>query len=59
MEILLMIIVGIIGFALDGATEHKIPPTELEQLRKDLLKYCEQDTWAMVKLVYVLRDSVQ
>ncbi|MBR2082458.1 MAG: DUF2779 domain-containing protein [Elusimicrobiaceae bacterium] len=37
----------------------KLPPAELEQLRKDLLKYCEQDTWAMVKIVDVLRDSVQ
>lgn len=59
MEILLMIIIGVIGFSLDGATERKIPPTELEQLRKDLLKYCEQDTWAMVKIVDVLRESVK
>lgn len=29
------------------------------QLRRDLLAYCKQDTWAMVKLVDALRDSVQ
>ena len=28
------------------------------QLRRDLLAYCKQDTWAMVKLVDALRDSV-
>ncbi len=32
---------------------------EQAQLRKDLLAYCKQDTWAMVKLVDALRDSVQ
>ena len=45
--------------AFDVLYEQKLPPDELEQLRKDLLKYCEQDTWAMVKIVDVLRDSVQ
>ncbi len=45
--------------AFDVLYAQKLPPAELEQLRKDLLKYCEQDTWAMVKLVDALRDSVQ
>lgn len=45
--------------AFDVLYAGKLPPAELEQLRKDLLKYCEQDTWAMVKLVDALRDSVQ
>lgn len=45
--------------AFDVLYEQKLPPAELEQLRKDLLKYCEQDTWAMVKIVDVLRDSVR
>jgi len=31
-------------------------PREGEQLRKDLLAYCERDTWAMVKLLEVLRE---
>ena len=44
--------------AFDVLYAQKLPPAELEQLRKDLLKYCEQDTWAMVKLVDALRDSV-
>jgi hypothetical protein len=29
---------------------------ERDQLRKDLLAYCERDTWAMVRLVQRLRD---
>ena len=45
--------------AFDVLYAGELPPDELEQLRKDLLKYCEQDTWAMVKIVDVLRDSVQ
>ena len=45
--------------AFDVLYAGKLPPAELEQLRKDLLKYCEQDTWAMVKLVDVLRASVK
>ena len=45
--------------AFDILYAEKLPPAELEQLRQDLLKYCEQDTWAMVKIVDVLRDSVQ
>ena len=45
--------------AFDVLYAGKLPPAELEQLRKDLLKYCEQDTWAMVKIVDVLRDSIQ
>ena len=45
--------------AFDVLYAQKLPPAELEQLRKDLLKYCEQDTWAMVKLVDVLRKSIK
>ena len=45
--------------AFDVLYVQKLPPAELEQLRKDLLKYCEQDTWAMVKLVDILRNSVE
>ena len=33
----------------------KIPPDEVPQVRKDLLEYCERDTWAMVKLLEKLR----
>lgn len=36
-----------------------LPPLEEQQLRRDLLAYCKQDTWAMVKLVDALRDSVR
>jgi hypothetical protein len=36
--------------------EDTIPDDERAQLRKDLLKYCEQDTLAMVKLVWRLRE---
>ena len=35
---------------------HKIPPAERDRVRKDLLDYCERDTWAMVKLVERLRE---
>ena len=45
--------------AFDVLYAQELPPAELEQLRKDLLKYCEQDTWAMVKLVDVLRESIK
>ncbi len=31
-------------------------PGEREQLRRDLLAYCERDTWAMVKLLERLRE---
>jgi len=34
---------------------HKIPPAERDQLRLDLLAYCERDTWATVRLVGRLR----
>jgi hypothetical protein len=33
----------------------KIAPEERERVRKDLLDYCERDTWAMVKLLEALR----
>lgn len=33
----------------------KIPPQERERIRDDLLAYCKQDTWAMVKLLDRLR----
>lgn len=33
----------------------KIPKHERDRVRKELLQYCERDTWAMVRLVEVLR----
>ena len=33
----------------------RIAPEEHERVRKDLLAYCERDTWAMVKLLEALR----
>jgi len=33
------------------------PPREKKRLRKDLLKYCEQDTLAMIKIVEALRNK--
>jgi len=35
---------------------HKIPPAERDQLRQDLLAYCERDTWATVCLLRRLRE---
>ncbi len=35
---------------------HKIPPAERDQLRQDLLAYCERDTWATVSLLKRLRE---
>ncbi len=34
----------------------KIPKQERDRVRKELLDYCERDTWAMVKLVERLRE---
>jgi predicted RecB family nuclease len=34
----------------------KIPRHEHERVRKDLLNYCERDTWAMVRLLERLRE---
>jgi predicted RecB family nuclease len=34
----------------------KIAPEEHARVRKDLLNYCERDTWAMVKLLEKLRE---
>jgi len=34
----------------------KIPKHERDRVRKELLDYCERDTWAMVKLVERLRE---
>lgn len=34
----------------------KIPPEEHERVRKDLLNYCERDTWAMVRVLESLRE---
>ena len=45
--------------AFDVLYAQSLPHEELEELRKNLLKYCKQDTWSMVKLVDALRDSVQ
>jgi hypothetical protein len=36
----------------------ELPPGERVALRKDLLRYCERDTWAMVKLLEKLRSLV-
>jgi hypothetical protein len=33
-----------------------IPVEERERVRKDLLDYCERDTWAMVKLLERMRE---
>jgi len=35
---------------------HRIPPAERDQLRQDLLAYCERDTWATVCLLRRLRE---
>jgi hypothetical protein len=34
----------------------KIAPEEQARVRKDLLNYCERDTWAMVKVLERLRE---
>ena len=34
----------------------KISPEERDRVRKDLLNYCERDTWAMVKRLERLRE---
>ena len=34
---------------------HKIPEEERDRVRRDLLEYCERDTWATVKLLERLR----
>ena len=39
--------------------EGKLSSAQKGKLRQDLLAYCEQDTWAMVKVVDVLRNSVK
>ena len=35
---------------------HKIPEEERDRVRRDLLEYCERDTWATVKLLKRLRE---
>ncbi len=35
---------------------HKIPFEERARIRRDLLDYCERDTWAMVRLLARLRE---
>ena len=35
---------------------HLIPPAQRAKLRKDLLAYCERDTWATVRLLERLRE---
>src|SRR5437016_1823203 len=37
----------------------KIPRQERDRVRRDLLNYCERDTWAMVKLVERLRQLAE
>lgn len=39
--------------------EGKLSSEQKAKLRRDLLAYCEQDTWAMAKVVDVLRNSVK
>lgn len=34
----------------------RVPPEEHDRVRKDLLDYCERDTWAMVRLLERLRE---
>jgi len=34
----------------------RIPAAERDRVRRDLLDYCERDTWAMVKLLERLRE---
>ena len=38
--------------------QERIPPAERTKLRDDLLRYCERDTVAMVKLLERLRGMV-
>ena len=38
---------------------HKIPVAERDQLRQDLLAYCERDTWATVRLMQRLKELAQ
>jgi hypothetical protein len=42
--------------AFDVLYENKLPPQEAAELRQHLLDYCRQDTLAMVKVVYFLRN---
>ena len=35
---------------------HKIPPGERDKIRRDLLDYCERDTWATVRMMARLRE---
>jgi len=35
---------------------HRIPAAERDQLRRDLLAYCERNTWATVRLMERLRE---
>ena len=34
----------------------KIPASERDRVRQELLDYCERDTWAMVRLLEKLRE---
>jgi len=38
---------------------HGLEPSVREQLRSDLLRYCHQDTWGLVKLLERLRQSAE
>ncbi len=37
-------------------TAHRIPAHERDRVRRDLLDYCERDTWATVRLMGRLRE---
>lgn len=49
------------GMALDAYARMNTTsdPQELEKIRADLLKYCELDTLAMVKILEVLKEAVR
>ena len=36
----------------------ELPPGERAELREALLRYCERDTWAMVRMLEQLRGLV-
>ena len=52
----LVIVDGLVASARLLFVAQKIAPEERDRVRKDLLNYCERDTWAMVKLLERLRE---
>ncbi|NOZ43862.1 MAG: hypothetical protein GXP45_01670 [bacterium] len=49
---------GVATDLLRKIAENKIPSSVAEQGIKDLLTYCEQDTWAMVRIRQVVQDKI-